>query len=115
MWPPDLFCPTFSLDSRPEKPCLSERVIKLVALGRKNWLFSGSDEGARRAATLHSLTASCKLCGIDPFVYLRDVLERVNTHPANRIDELTPPQWKELFLPKISLPRFPTQAERPGE
>jgi transposase len=90
---------------------LSERVIKLVALGRKNWLFSGSDEGAQRAAILYSLIASCKLCGIDPFVYLRDVLERVNTHPANRIDELTPPQWKELFLPKISLPRFPAQTE----
>jgi transposase len=90
---------------------LSERVIKLVALGRKNWLFSGSDDGARRAAILYSLIASCKLCGIDPFVYLRDVLERINTHPAHRIDELTPPQWKELFLPKISLPRFPGQAE----
>jgi len=94
---------------------LSERIIKLVALGRKNWLFSGSDEGARWAAILYSLIASCKLCGIDPFLYLRDVLERINTHPANRIDELTPPQWKELFLPKISLPRFPVQAERHAE
>ncbi len=90
---------------------VSERVIKLVALGRKNWLFSGSDEGAQRAAILYSLIASCKLCAIDPFVYLRDVLERINTHPANRIEELTPPRWKELFLPKISLPRLPAQAE----
>jgi transposase len=90
---------------------LSERVIKLVALGRKNWLFSGSDEGAQRAAILYSLIASCRLCGIDPFVYLRDVLERINTHPASRIDELTPPRWKELFLPKLSLPRLPAQAE----
>jgi hypothetical protein len=98
---------TLSIDNS-----LSERMIKLVALGRKNWLFSGSDEGARRAAILYSLIARCKLCGIDPFVYLRDVLERVNTHPASRIDELTPPQWKELFLPKISLPRFPAQTER---
>ena len=98
---------TLSIDNS-----LSERMIKLVALGRKNWLFSGSDEGARRAAILYSLIASCRLCGIDPFVYLRDVLERVNTHPASRIDELTPPQWKELFLPKISLPRFPAQTER---
>jgi transposase len=94
---------------------LSERVIKLVALGRKNWLFSGSDEGAQRAAILYSLIASCKLCQIDPFVYLRDVLERINTHPANRIEELTPPRWKELFLPKITLPRFPAQAERRTE
>ena len=94
---------------------LSERIIKLVALGRKNWLFSGSDEGARRAAILYSLIASCKLCGIDPFVYLRDVLERVNTHPANRIDELTPPQWKELFLPKLTLPRLPAKAASRAE
>ena len=94
---------------------VSERVIKLVALGRKNWLFSGSDAGARRAAILYSLIASCKLCGIDPFVYLRDVLERINTHPANRIDELTPPQWKELFLPKLSLPRLPTKAQSRAE
>ncbi|MHB8108277.1 MAG: IS66 family transposase [Candidatus Cryosericum sp.] len=94
---------------------LSERVIKLVALGRKNWLFSGSDGGAQRAAILYSLIASCKLCGIDPFLYLRDVLERINTHPANRIDELTPPQWKELFLPKISLPRFPAKAGKQTE
>ncbi|HSV99729.1 MAG TPA: transposase domain-containing protein [Sedimentisphaerales bacterium] len=55
--------------------------------------------------------AGCRLCGIDPFVYLRDVLERINTHPASRIDELTPPQWKERFLPNISLPRFPAQTE----
>jgi len=90
---------------------LSERVIKLVALGRKNWLFSGSDEGAQRAAILYSLIASCRLCGIDPFVYLRDVLERINTHPANRINDLTPPRWKELFLPRISLPRFQAKPE----
>jgi len=94
---------------------LSERVIKLVALGRKNWLFSGSDVGAKCAAILYSLVASCKLCKIDPFLYLRDVLERINTHPANRIDELTPPRWKELFLPTISLPSFKTKAESRAE
>jgi transposase len=94
---------------------LSERVIKLVALGRKNWLFSGSDEGARRAAILYSLIASCKLCGIDPFLYLRDVLERISTHPASRIDELTPPQWKVLFLPTLSLPRLPAKAASRAE
>ncbi|MCX5644892.1 MAG: transposase [Phycisphaerae bacterium] len=94
---------------------LSERVIKLVALGRKNWLFSGSDGGAQRAAILYSLIASCKLCQIDPFLYLRDVLERINTHPANRIDELTPPRWKELFLPKISLPSFKAKTESRAE
>jgi transposase len=91
---------------------LSERGSKLVALGRKNGLFRGSDAGARRAALLYRLIASCKLCGIAPFLYLRDVLERIHTPLANRIEERTPPQWKELFRPKIALPPFPAQAER---
>ena len=85
---------------------LAERTVKLVALGRKNYLFAGSDAGAKRAAILYSLIASCKLCKIDPLIYLRDVLERINTHPASRIAELLPSRWKELFLPKISLPRW---------
>jgi transposase len=72
----------------------SERAIKPVALGRKNWLFAGSDEGGRTAATLMSLCATCKELGIDPFAYLRDVLDRVSTHPASRIEELLPDRWK---------------------
>lgn len=72
----------------------SERAIKPVALGRKNWLFAGSDEGGRTAATLMSLCATCKELGIDPFAYLRDVLDRVSTHPAGRIGELLPDRWK---------------------
>ena len=88
---------------------LAERVIKLVALGRKNWLFAGSDAGAKRAAILYSLVASCKLCEVDPLIYLRDVLDRINTHPATRIAELLPHRWKELFLPKIKLPRLNAQ------
>jgi transposase len=73
---------------------LAERVLRIVAIGRKNWLFAGSDAGAERAATIYSLIASCKLCEIDPFEYLRDVLDRVSTHPASRVVELTPPGWK---------------------
>jgi transposase len=64
-------------------------------IGRKNWLFAGSDNGGKRAAVIYSLVASCKLCGIDPFVYLRDVLDRVSIHPASRIAELTPSGWKQ--------------------
>jgi transposase len=90
---------------------LAERVVKMVALGRKNWLFVGSDAGAKRAAILYSLIASCKLCKIDPFVYLRDVLDRINTHPAKRIGELVPNQWKTQFLPAIKLPQFKSQPE----
>jgi transposase len=74
---------------------LAERVLRIVAIGRKNWLFAGSDAGAERAAIIYSLIASCKLCDIDPFVYLRDVLYRVSTHPASRIVELTPSGWAE--------------------
>jgi len=73
---------------------LAERVLRMVAIGRKNWLFVGHDNGGRRAATIYSLVASCKLCQIDPFAYLRDILERINTHPASRIAELIPRNWK---------------------
>jgi transposase len=73
---------------------LAERVLRTVAIGRRNWLFAGSDAGAERAATIYSLIASCKLCEIDPFEYLRDVLDRISTHPASRIAELTPSGWK---------------------
>jgi transposase len=66
----------------------------MVAIGRKNYLFAGSEAGAKRAAILYSLVASCKLNGIDPFAYFRDVLARISTHPANTIDELLPSHWK---------------------
>jgi len=76
---------------------LSERVLRTVAIGRRNWLFAGSDAGAKRAAVIYSLIATCKLCRLDPFAYLRDVLDRVSTHPASRIAELTPSVWAETF------------------
>ena len=68
--------------------------MKPVALGRKNWLFAGSDEGGRTAATLMSLCMTCKDLGVEPFAYLRDVLDRVSTHPNSRIAELLPDRWK---------------------
>ncbi len=77
----------------------SERAMKPVALGRKNWLFAGSDEGGKTAATLMSLCATCKELGIDPFAYLRDVLDRVSTHPNSRIEELLPDRWKPAESP----------------
>lgn len=75
----------------------SERQIKQLVIGRKNWLFAGSDEGARNAALLYSLVVSCKLAGVDPFAYLRDVLIRIHTHPAERFDELIPREWRTRF------------------
>jgi transposase len=74
----------------------SERAMKPVALGRKNWLFAGSDEGGKTAATLMSLCATCKELDVEPFAYLRDVLDRVSTHPQRRIAELLPDCWKPL-------------------
>jgi hypothetical protein len=57
-------------------------------------LFCGSDEGGKRAAILYSLVATCKAHGIDPWAYLRDVLERIPTHPNPRRAELLPRNWK---------------------
>ena len=79
-----------------ESPYLSidnnavENAIRPIALGRKNWLHLGSDRGGRTAATLLSLVQSCKILGNEPFAYLRDVLDRVSTHPNSRIDDLLP-------------------------
>jgi hypothetical protein len=71
----------------------AERAIRAIALGRKNWLFAGSDEGGDRAAALYTLTETAKLNGLDPEAWLRDVLARLATHPARRIDELLPWRW----------------------
>jgi transposase len=82
----------------------SERQIKQMVIGRKNWMFAGSGEGACNAAILFSIVVSCKLAGVDPFAYLRDVLTRIPTHPADRIHELIPREWKERFGPQSATP-----------
>ena len=71
----------------------AERAIRGIALGRKNWLFAGSDAGGERAAALYSLIETAKLNGIDPQAWLRDVLERLATHPARHIADLLPWRW----------------------
>lgn len=68
----------------------AERALRAVALGRKNYLFAGSDAGGERAAAIYSLIGTAKLNGLDPEAYLREVLERINEHPINRIAELLP-------------------------
>ena len=74
-----------------------EREIRPVALGRKNWLFCWTEVGARHVGIIYSLLASCRLQGVDPYVYLVDVLQRVDTHPALEVQLLTPRLWKQHF------------------
>jgi transposase len=68
----------------------AERALRAVALGRKNYLFAGSDTGGERAAAIYSLIGSAKLNGLDPEAYLHDVLSRIADHPITRIEELLP-------------------------
>ena len=75
----------------------AENQLRGVAIGRKNWLFAGSFEGAKRAALLYSLVQSCTLIAVSPFDYLKDVLLRVATHPQRQIGQLTPLGWAATF------------------
>jgi transposase len=71
----------------------SERALRIIALGRKNFLFVGNPDCGDNLAGLYSLIATCDLHDVDPLEYLRDVLLRVDTHPAAKIDELLPHRW----------------------
>jgi hypothetical protein len=73
---------------------VAERAIKPLVIGRKNYLFAGSDNGGRTAAVLYSLVCSCQQNDIDPFVYLRDVISRISDHPMKQLDLLLPDRWK---------------------
>ena len=74
----------------------AERGLRCVALGRKSWLFCGSDRGGRRAAAMYSLIVTCKMNGVDPQAWLADALARIASHPAYRLDELLPWNWRPL-------------------
>lgn len=72
-----------------------ERTIRAIAIGRKNWMFAGSHEGAKRAALIYSLVATCKLNDINPFEYIKDVLIRIRDYPQLKIRDLVPTNWKK--------------------
>lgn len=68
----------------------AERALRVVALGRKNFLFCGSDAGGERAAAIYSLIGTAKLNGLDPEAYLRHVIERIADHPITSVEDLLP-------------------------
>ena len=80
----------------------AEQAMRPVALGRRNYLFCGSDNGGRTAAVLYSLIATCRRHGLDPYAYLRDVIARISDHPAHRLDELLPDRWKLARLSAVA-------------
>jgi IS66 C-terminal element len=67
-----------------------------IALGRKSWLFAGSDRGGQRAAAMYSIIVTAKMNDVDPQAWLADVLTRIAEHPAHRLDELLPWNWQLL-------------------
>jgi len=73
----------------------AERALRCVAIGRKNWLFAGSDRGGERAAAIYTLIATAKLNDVDPEAWLADVLRRINDHPASGLSELLPWNWRK--------------------
>ena len=73
----------------------AERALRGIAIGRKSWLFAGSDRGGERTAAMYSPTATAKLNDVDPRAWLADVLARIGDHPALRLHELLPWHWRE--------------------
>ncbi len=84
--------------------CLSnnaaERALRGIALGRKSWLFAGSDRGGQRAVAMYSLIVTAKLNNVDPQAWLADVLRRIAGHPASRLEDLLPWSWQAHQPPR---------------
>jgi transposase len=74
-----------------------ERALRVIPMGRRNWLFTWTELGAKHVGIIQSLLTTCRLYEISPYDYLVDVLQRVGVHPAARVAELTPRQWKLRF------------------
>jgi transposase len=98
--------PAFTLFLDDGRVCMSnnaaERGLRGIALGRKSWLFCGSDRGGQRAAAMYSLIITAKMNGVDPQAWLADILARIAGHPAHRLDELLPWNWRQVAVPALA-------------
>ena len=83
----------------------AERALRGIALGRKSWLFAGSDRGGERAAVMYTLIQTARLNDVDPQAWLADVLARINDHNIQKLDQLLPWNWKTA--PPSSRPEQP--------
>jgi len=83
---------------------VAERALRAVAIGRKNWMFAGSDAGGQTAAVLYTVLGTCKYLGVEPFAWLRDVLARLPEMPNERLDELLPLNWAQAQGISIKVP-----------
>jgi hypothetical protein len=89
-----------------------ERDLRVIPMGRKNWLFCWSEVGAQYVAIFQSLIVSCRMNGVDPYRYRVDVLQRVADHPAADVEMLTPTNWKQHYATRLSLSLFLLQKSR---
>tara|TARA_R110001606_G_scaffold188847_1_gene336750 strand:- start:272 stop:607 length:336 start_codon:yes stop_codon:yes gene_type:complete len=103
-WRPGCHPPSIAACRKDGRICLTnnaaERSLRGVALGRKSWLFAGSERGGQRAAFLYSLTGTAKLNDIDPQAWLADVIARISEMPVSRLHELLPWHWN-LATPQV--------------
>lgn len=74
-----------------------ERALRVIPMGKKNWLFSWTELGAKHVGIVQSMLATCRLHDINPYDYFVDVLQRVGQHPPSMVDQLMPRIWKEMF------------------
>ena len=88
-------------DIGPEHPARYGQNDREIALGRKSWLFAGSDRGGERAAVIYTLIQTARLNDVDPHAWLADVLARINDHNIQRLDQLLPWNWKTAPRAKL--------------
>lgn len=81
---------------------LIENKIRPTAIGKKNWMFFGSEEAGQRNAVIYTLIATCRIQGIEPYEYLKDVLTRLPSSTNHTVGELTPIKWKEARALNVS-------------